>query len=88
MAYEIGFSHRAAKAFASLERDQQERLAPKIDALAIDPRPRGCEKLEGADKNAYRIRVGDFRVLYTIDDELEFLEVIRVAHRRDVYRGL
>lgn len=88
MAYEIQFSHRAAKEFASLHADVQERLVPKIDSLGIDPRPRGCTKLEGSLKNAYRVRVGDYRLVYTIDDENSVLEIVRIGHRRDVYRGI
>ena len=87
MPYEVSFSHKAARQFARLTRDVQTRLLPKIEALTADPRPRGCEKLEGPS-DAYRIRVGDYRVVYTIDDASAVIGITRVAHRRDVYRGL
>lgn len=64
MAYEIRFSHKAAKQFADLESGTHRRVAPLIDALADEPRPHNCKKLQDM-KNAYRIRVGDFRIVYT-----------------------
>lgn len=85
--YAVIFSHAAARRFAKLTRDVQARLTPKIDALATDPRPSGCEKLEGVS-DAYRIRAGDYRVVYYVDDGANTVTIARVAHRRDVYRGL
>ena len=55
-----------------------------IDALADDPRPLGCEKLSG--REGYRIRVGEWRAIYRVDDQQRRVDVVRVAHRRDVYR--
>lgn len=86
-AYDIDFLHRAAREFAKLTKDVQRRLTPKIDALAIEPRPQGCEKLEGT-RDAYRIRVGDYRVVYLVHDDSAAVLVTRVAHRRDAYRNL
>ena len=60
------------------------RLAPKIDDLAADPRPSGCRKLRGY-KDFWRIRVGEYRVVYIIDDDRKMVSVTRVAYRRDVY---
>ena len=59
-------------------------LSQKLLALENEPRPLGASKLEGSD--AYRIRVGDYRVVYLIDDRAREVELIRVAHRREVYR--
>ena len=56
----------------------------RIRRLADDPRPPGSERLSGEDR--YRIRQGDYRVVYTIDDEQRIVEVVRIGHRRDVYR--
>ena len=61
-----------------------ERIQPKIRELANDPRPPGCKKLRGA-KNLWRIRVGDYRVVYTVDDIAKTVDVTRIAHRREVY---
>jgi mRNA interferase RelE/StbE len=60
------------------------RLVPKIEALAANPRPSGCRKLRGY-KDFWRIRVGDYRVVYIIDDDRKIVSVTRIAHRRDVY---
>jgi mRNA interferase RelE/StbE len=61
-----------------------ERVAKAIDALARDPRPRGATKLAGRDD--YRIRVGNYRIVYAVDDAQRLVVVARIAHRRDVYR--
>lgn len=87
MPYEISLGHKAGRQFAKLMRDVQARIPPKIDALAEQPRPAGCEKLEGLG-DAYRIRVGDYRIVYEIDDAGQRVHITRIAHRRDVYRGL
>jgi mRNA interferase RelE/StbE len=60
------------------------RLVPKIEGLAANPRPSGCRKLRGY-KDLWRIRVGDYRVVYIIDDDRKTVSVTRIAHRRDVY---
>lgn len=62
----------------------RRRVVERIGALADDPRPPGCTKLSG--REAYRIRQGGYRVLYTIADDVLVVEVVRVAHRREAYR--
>jgi mRNA interferase RelE/StbE len=76
---------RAELELASLPDDVRRRIARRIDALQIEPRPRGSQKLAGHD-GVYRIRVGDYRVLYRIEDEVLIVLVIRIGHRRDIYR--
>jgi mRNA interferase RelE/StbE len=68
----------------ALPDDVVQRLAPRIDALAEDPRPRGAKKLHG-EKNLWRIRIGDYRVVYSIDSTGRVVDITRVAHRREVY---
>ena len=63
----------------------RQRLQPHIESLATDPRPPGVVKLEGAE-NGYRIRVGDYRVLYEIHDAVLRVAVVKAGHRREVYR--
>jgi mRNA interferase RelE/StbE len=63
----------------------QQRIAGKINDLVQEPRPMGVEKLEGED-DLYRVRVGDYRVVFTISDERLIVLVVRIAHRKDVYR--
>ena len=66
--------------------DVRKRLAPVIDRLADEPRPRGVAKLKGAEES-YRLRVGGYRILYELYDDRLAVLVIRVGHRREVYRG-
>lgn len=62
----------------------RERIREAIDGLAVEPRPRGAVKLAG--RNDFRIRVGDYRVVYAVDDVERLVLVARIAHRREVYR--
>lgn len=85
MAYRIEFAPSAEREFSKLPRQVQIRLMPHIDAPAKEPRPHGVERLTG-EQGLYRIRVGAYRIVYTIkDDELVVL-VVKVGHRREVYR--
>ena len=86
MIYKIEFSRRAEKELKTLPQQEQKRISDKIDALAEKPRPSGVEKLQGRGKNAYRIRVGMYRVLYEIHDQELVILVIKIGHRREVYR--
>ena len=86
MEYRIEFAQRAARDFLKLSPEVQRRVGSKVDSLAADPRPPGCEKLSGID--AYRIRSGDYRVVYLVDDVAQIVTIARVGHRRDIYRRL
>ena len=66
-------------------RKDRRRIVGRIQDLAGMPRPAGCEKLAGRD-DGYRIRVGDFRVIYSIDDSRREIVIFKIGHRRDVYR--
>lgn len=83
--YRIAVAPRAERDVLSVPADVLRRLIPKIDALAKNPRPPGSKKLRGAEDN-YRLRVGDYRVLYQIQDRVLLVLVLSVAHRREVYR--
>ena len=85
MSYQIEFSRGARKHFRKLPLNIQKRIGTKINELAIEPRPNGVKKLKGED-NLYRIRVGDYRVVYEIEDNVLLIIVIRVKHRNEVYR--
>ena len=82
--YVLDIKPSARKELENLSDSLIARLAPKIDGLAADPRPSGCRKLRGY-KDFWRIRVGEYRVVYIIDDDRKIVSVTRVAHRRDVY---
>ena len=81
--YAVEFLPSAARALARLDRTVQRRIGRRIDALAADPRA-GAVKLCGAD-DVWRVRVGDYRVLYVIEDERLVVVVVRIAHRREAY---
>jgi len=85
MSYRIEFLPSAARAFKKLDASVQSRIAPKIDALAADPRPHGAEKLSGQE-NRYRVRVGDYRIIYVINDGGRIVVIAVIGHRREVYR--
>ena len=87
MAYSVTFTPSAEKSLAKLDRSIARRLKPKVLALADSPRPTGCLRLAG-HSNLYRIRVGDYRIVYRIDDPRHMVEITIVAHRREVYRDL
>ncbi len=85
MPYRIEFASAATREFSKLAKGLQQRIASKIDALASQPRPRGVEKLEGQERR-YRLRVGDYRVIYEIQDEVLVVLIVKIGHRREVYR--
>ena len=87
MSYRIEIKLSAIKALAVIPNPHRRRIAKVIDGLAQQPRPVGCTKLIGAE-TAYRIRVGDYRIIYQIEDRILIVFIIRIAHRKDVYRGL
>lgn len=84
VSHVVRFSSRAAREFRKLPHEVQARLRPHIDVLAENPRPVGYKKLVD-EPNAYRIRVGDYRVIYEIHDTVLLVVVVRVAHRREAY---
>jgi len=87
VAFSVRFRPRAARQFRKLPRADQARLAPTIEALARDPFPPGHRKLAGTDA-LYRIRVGDFRVIYRVREGELLVLVVLLGQRRDIYRML
>lgn len=85
MAYEVEFEAQVAKQLRDMQRADLDRVMDRVKALADDPRPQGSEKLAGM-ANAWRIRSGNYRVVYTVDDRAQVVTVTRVGHRREVYR--
>ncbi|MDA1276851.1 MAG: type II toxin-antitoxin system RelE/ParE family toxin [Verrucomicrobia bacterium] len=83
--YRVLLERAAEKDLARLSSEIHDRVIAAIQALATNPRPSGCRKLAGS-KQDFRIRVGDYRVIYEIADEIRVLRVNRVRHRREVYR--
>lgn len=85
MSYRLSVPRRVGKQIGGLQPRDRHRVDAAILALEEDPRPHGAEKLSGGT-DEYRVRAGDYRVLYTVDDGEQLVEVLRVAHRREVYR--
>ncbi len=84
MSYQVLIRSSAEKEMDALPHAAHARISAKIAGLALNPRPSGCKKLTGVD--GYRIRVGDYRIIYTIDDKIVLVTVVGVGHRREVYR--
>jgi mRNA interferase RelE/StbE len=85
MAYAIEFVPSARRQLQKLPREVQLKLNQHIGSLSLDPHPIGSRKLKGGDE-LWRIRVSDYRVIYEIQDKILVVLVVRVAHRREVYR--
>ncbi|HEX8503256.1 MAG TPA: type II toxin-antitoxin system RelE/ParE family toxin [Pyrinomonadaceae bacterium] len=83
MSHSVLILRRAQKELASLPKVDYVRVRDAVSALADDPRPTGCKKLVG--REGWRIRSGDYRVIYEIDDAEEKVTVLHIGHRRDVY---
>ncbi len=85
MKFRVELAPPARKQIAGLDKTIATRILRKLDELAEDPRPAGCKKLQG-DDNLWRVRVGDYRIVFSIFDDVLLVIVARIAHRRDVYR--
>lgn len=83
--YRIEIKRSAAKEIRAISRKKdRQRVVDRIRALADDPRPPGCTKLSG--QGAFRVRQGEYRIVYTVSDDMLVVEVIKVGNRREVYR--
>ena len=85
--YSIEFTPTALRDLESLPRDAQKRIGKKIDTLAQNPRPAGVVAIKGGD-SLLRLRVGFYRVIYRVEDDLLVILVVRIGHRKEVYRKL
>ena len=84
--YRVEVARRALRVLSALPRREQQRIRAAIDLLAEQPRPPGAVRLVG-EPHVHRVRVGDYRILYEIVDDRLVVLVVRIGHRRDVYRG-
>jgi len=86
MAYEVGFKPSALREVRKLDEVTRRAIISAVELLADNPRPDGCKKLKG-ESNLYRIRVmGNYRIIYDVQDRRLIVTVVKVGHRRDVYR--
>ncbi|NUN98856.1 MAG: type II toxin-antitoxin system RelE/ParE family toxin [Candidatus Omnitrophica bacterium] len=85
MPYSVEFTEAARKAFLRLPAGVKAKIGSSIDSLGSNPRPRGCKKLRG-EESMYHVRVGDYRNVYEIRDRVLLVLILRIGHRREVYR--
>lgn len=79
--YKIVIKTSAIKELNRIPKKDIQRITSKIEGLAYDPRPQGCEKLSGQER--YRIRQGNYRIVYSIEDDILIVYVIKIGHRKD-----
>ena len=85
--YKLRIKKSAAKELEAISRkSDRRRIAARIESLAENPRPPGCKKLSGSDR--YRIRQGDFRIVYSVEDDELVVYVVKIGDRKSVYRAL
>ena len=82
--YELRFKRSVRKDLRAIPRREVRRILARIERLAEDPRPPGCEKLSAQER--YRVRLGRYRIIYEIENERLVVTVVKVAHRKHVYR--
>jgi mRNA interferase RelE/StbE len=86
--YRITIARSAAKEFRDLPQLSMKKIRDVIDALALEPRPEGKSKKLRASGSLWRVRVGDYRVVYSVDNVHKVVDIIHIRHRKDVYRVL
>lgn len=88
MSHEIEWTAAALRALRKLDRPVARRLLAAITKLGADPRPPAARMLTGEPAGTMRLRVGDYRVVYVVQDDVLLVTIVKLAHRREVYRGL
>jgi mRNA interferase RelE/StbE len=83
--YAVVFTRSARKELEQFDQSLINRILMKIETLSEDPRPNDCRKLRGKEK-LWRLRVGDYRIIYSIDDMKRTVDIFSIRHRRDAYR--
>jgi mRNA interferase RelE/StbE len=86
MPYRVEIKPKAEKALGKMPKPDRVHIIRALEELEPDPRPKDAVKMVGSD-STYRVRVGDYRIVYEIVDRILFVYVVRIAHRKDVYRG-
>jgi mRNA interferase RelE/StbE len=84
--YKIIISESALKQMHKLQKPVVKTLQLSVDKLAENPRPAGVKKLKGNNEDLYRIRVGDYRIVYSIEDTIQVVDIRKIGHRKDIYK--
>lgn len=83
--YQVTIARQALKELENLPKKSTLQIVKAIDDLSINPRPTGCKKLKGENEYLWRIRVGNYRVIYSIDDKIKIIDVRKIGHRKEIY---
>jgi len=86
MIYRISIRKEALKELEQFPVFVNRKITKDIEALTLNPRPRGCKKLKGESENLWRIRSGDYRIIYSIDDLIKIIDIRKIGHRKDIYK--
>lgn len=84
--YKIQISQSALKELKQLQKPAVKKIGQLIESLAENPRPSGVKKLKGISEDLYRVRSGDYRVVYAIEDTVRIVDVRKIGHRKDIYK--
>ena len=87
-SYEVWFTRTADKAYRKLPTKERARIDTTLDALEYNPWPTGYKKLKGSREEFFRVRVGEYRLVYRVEEQRLVVAVIRIGHRSEVYRNL
>ena len=85
MSYRVEINRKVAKSIEKLPKKEITKLLDKITELGENPYPVGSKKLVGASENVLRIRQGNYRIIYVVEEEVKLVEIRKIGHRRDVY---
>ena len=85
MIYKIVISEIALRELYKLPPKINKQISTQVDTLALNPRPQGCKKLKAEKDILWRIRVGDYRVIYAIEDKIKIVQVRKIGHRKNIY---
>jgi mRNA interferase RelE/StbE len=83
-SYKVLIRRSAADELGRIPKKDLRRIVERIGKFAVEPRPEGCEKLSGQDR--FRVRQGDYRIVYAIDDDVRTVEIVKIGHRSEIYR--
>ena len=83
-SFKVLIRRSSADELGRIPKKDLRRIVVRIEKLAGEPRPEGCEKLSGQDR--FRIRQGDYRIIYSVDDAIRTIEIVKIGHRSEIYR--